>query len=343
MDNTNPIQNGDNLDVDNLETDQNTVIVNSDVHAHHDNNEYLQRELKKVTQENQALLLEIEKYKQKDTLINELQNKLTESQKEVERLNNNLEKQQDNYIELQQSQKGKIDKIASRQSQHNEVILAEYKHKEEQNLAKIAEQEEIIEQLRANNAELDLQNTSLAQTKSHKMFNMKRLRTQANVHVDGAEDVDADPFGVGSDEDADGDEDGAAVILDNNGNNDNHVVEELKEEIKELKRKMSNMELDEQGGVQKLLDLAQMGQSNNDLLRELGGEDEEEYEYEEVEEEVVVEVTDDENAEIEEVNVEKLAQELEEKEKLYDEAVFQRDEYEKTMNEAIEQVVMYFV
>ena len=329
-------------------------MVPSIVSTNNDNKnaEYLQMEIKKLTQENQELHGQIDEYKIENERIKDLENKYKESQQEIERLNANLEKQQNNYLELQHSKQDKIDKLQSENNKTNEVLLDEYKNKEQSYLDTIKEQEAMIQELKATNDDLDTQRTSLAMTSSDQKMAMMRHRTQANV-MGGADEneYDDDPFGGGNiggtsplpDEEPSYEEPDMdhPVVVDNESmkpqEKEQEIIEELKNEIAGLRRKMSNMEDNELGNVQKLLDLTMMGESNNNLLKEQL--EEEEYEYEEVEEEVEVEVTDD---EAEEVDVEQLARELEEKEKQLEGVVEQRDEFERKMKDVTEQVCFCF-
>ena len=81
----------------------------------------------------------------------------------------------------------------------------------------------------------------------------------------------------------------SGLIEEDNEVEETALIEQLKSEITVLKNKMSHMEDDTEDSVQKILDLADIGRNNNDLLKEELESDE--YEY--VEEEIEVEITDE--------------------------------------------------
>merc|ERR1711997_1106228 len=111
----------------------------------------------------------------------------------------------------------------------------------------IANQQNIIDKLRANNKDLDIQKTQLMATQSSEAFNISRIVTTKNVLNDDLGFLAEEDHQTSYDSD----------------DNETQMIEELKSQINTLKKQMSSMEDDTEDSVQKILDLAQLGRSNN--------------------------------------------------------------------------------
>ena len=121
------------------------------------------------------------------------------------------------------------------------------------------------------------------------------------------------------------------------GDDDKAVIDQLQSELIQLKRRVSHQEEDEQQAVQRLMDLTEIGQSNNEMLMQQLEEDE----YEEIVEVVEVEVTDDEGDDG--VDHEQMAQELESKQRIIESLNMEKAEFERTVSGLAHQVTFAMI
>merc|ERR1712228_1140028 len=97
----------------NISSDLNQMTVHQNINK---DSSHLLDNIQRLTKENKNYLQQIEEYKSKDNIINELEKKLKKSEIEIDNLSQSLNKSQNNFIELQRRDEIKLNKLTQKVS-----------------------------------------------------------------------------------------------------------------------------------------------------------------------------------------------------------------------------------
>ena len=264
---------------------------------------YLKNEMEQQTNEHQSYLLEIEQKTNQiaglQSKVSELETKLNESESQTlqAQIESLLAEKAESRSEIERL-KNELDQVSADKSD-SEALLAQIATLTEKDTLSQSKLSQLQSQLDEAQKETERVTSNLQQQTLHAQ---QQLDKQKETFLKQMEALKKESENNDSESDLELNEN-ALPDIDSQVEKD-ELIEKLKNEIKELKESLALKENEENDSIQKLMELTEMSETNNILLK---NQLEEEDEFEEVEEEIEVEIEESE----EEVDVVKISEENE--------------------------------